>query len=180
MTARIVGVDLSLTATGIAVVSGEEVIKTKAKGMERLQVISEAVVQHAIAMDFTDDPAGVPVDVHVFLEGYAFARPNQAHQLGELGGVVRYRLWDAGVPYTDVAPAALKKFATSKGNAKKPDMLDASRRAGYEGSNDDNCVDAWWLRQFGLYVFGAPAVAEFAYRDEVAKNVKVWQPAVAS
>lgn len=156
---RPIGLDLSLTATGISTDDDAWTVKVKTTGMQRLHDLSEAVIRTAMpSLDYL---------THVFVEGYAFARPNQAHQLGELGGVVRYRLWELGIPYTDVAPACLKKFATGKGNAGKPDMLDASRRAGYEGSNDDNAVDAWFLRQFGLYVFRTPRVERFAYRDEV-------------
>lgn len=167
---RTVGVDLSLTATGVATPAGTQVIKSKLSGVERLHAISDAVLELAAAHDPT---TGMPLDVHVFVEGYAMGSPRQAgtYAIGELGGVVRYRLWDNGIPWTDVAPAALKKFAAGKGNARKPDMLDASRRAGYEGSNDDNAVDAWWFRQFGLYALGAPEVERYAYRDDATKAV---------
>ncbi len=167
MSNLVVGVDPSLTATGIATADGVEVVKVKVTGMERLSRIGTAI------MEATDVSTATTVEcrTHVFIEGYAYGRPNQAHQLGELGGVIRYRLWLNHVPYTDVPPSSLKSFAAGKGNARKPDMLDAARREGYDGSNDDNAVDAWWLRQFGLAVLGDHVDAEmFAYR--VAAVVK--------
>lgn len=163
-TLEAIGVDLSLTATGIASPGGAtSVVKSERKGMDRLYDISEAVIEAAMpTMQYL---------THVIIEGYSMGaqRGSQgvAQMLGELGGVVRYRLWELRIPFSDVPPATLKKFATGKGNAGKPDMLDASRGAGYEGSNNDNAVDAWWLRQFGLYAFSRRAVPLTAYRSDV-------------
>lgn len=155
----IVGIDLSLTATGIATFDDTFVVKPTVTGMERLDVLRAAVLAEC-------GPTGA-----VFIEGYAMGTARQAgtYAIGELGGVVRYTLWRHQIPYVDVPPATLKKFATNKGNAGKPDMLDASRRAGYDGSNNDNAVDAWWLRQFGLYTVGEYEVERFAYRDEAVR-----------
>jgi len=52
------------------------------------------------------------------------------------------------VTYAGVHSATLKKHATGKGNAKKPDMLAAARaRLGYPGSDDNEC-DALWLLHY--------------------------------
>lgn len=81
----------------------------------------------------------------VVLEGYAYARANQAHQIGELGGVLRLALFEAGVRYIELAPSVVKKLATGKGNAGKEQVLvEAVRRLGYEG-HDNNESDALWL-----------------------------------
>ena len=56
----------------------------------------------------------------------------------------------------DVTPSTLKKFATGRGNATKPDMRMALyQRAGVD-CRDDNQVDAWWLRQLGLHIIEDP------------------------
>lgn len=165
---RCIGVDLSLTATGIADDDGASVVKSKHKGMERLHEISEAVIVAAL---YPFPPA------LVVIEGYSMGAQRGsagvAQMLGELGGVVRYRLHELGVKWLDVPPASLKLFATGKGNAGKPDMLDASRRCGYEGSNDNNAVDAWFLRQFGLYLHGEATVPTTAYRDKATAAYRV-------
>lgn len=147
MSANIVGIDLSLTATGIAMVDGVDVFKPTTNGVVRLALIRDHVIE---AVGYRSRLA--------VIEGYSYnSKDSHAHALGELGGVVRLALMEHGVDYHIVPPATLKKFACNKGNAGKPDMLDAARRCGYTDTNNDNAVDAWWLRQFGLYAFETPA-----------------------
>lgn len=136
---NIVGLDLSLTATGICTASRCETVTVKSTGMRRLLDIREQLVDRGIcAADL------------VVLEGYSFgSRQSHAHALGELGGHIRLCLYSAEIPYVDVAPALLKKFATGKGNANKDQMVATAARAGCP-ADDNNAVDAWWLRQLGL------------------------------
>lgn len=149
----IVGIDLSLTATGIAFADGTTTtISPRTQGAQRLIDIRDAI---GIALDVAD---GAP-DL-VLIEGYAFARTNQAHQVGEIGGIVRVRLYEECLEYPDmgwaiVPPAKLKKFATGTGTATKTAMIVAAReRLGFAGL-DDNQADALWLRALGLALYGA-------------------------
>jgi len=96
----------------------------------------------------------------VVIEGYAFARANRAHQIGELGGVLRVAFAEAGVPLVEVAPMARAKYATGKGNAKKEAVLvEAVKRLGYEGSSNDE-ADALWLLYMALDHYGLPGAVE--------------------
>lgn len=163
ITPRILALDLSLTASGVATPDGDTLtLKTSTTGTERLFHLRSRVI------DLIDehDPTLVAI------EGYAFGRTNQAHQMGELGGVIRLMLHVNGQPWCLIPPASLKKYATGKGNASKADVLVAAvRRLGYEGS-DDNQADALWLRAMTLDHLGAPAVvmpaANRAGLDKVA------------
>lgn len=159
---RVIGLDLSLTSTGVALPDGSvRRITVKAVGVERLVRIADAVRRLAVA------------DLAV-IEGYAFGRQNQAAHLGELGGVIRVSLFGLGVPYVEVPPALLKKFATGKGNASKEDMLVAAvKRLGYDGASNDE-ADALWLRAAALDAYGLP-VAEMP-RDQRAVLGKVDWP----
>lgn len=158
---RIVGLDLSLTATGICDERGARFHKTDLRGMERLNDILDAVIWAVVSSDL------------VVIEGYSYGSANQAHQLGELGGIIRHYLHTSRMAYVDVPPSTLKKFATGKGNAGKPDMLAAAIRAGYEGPNDDNCVDAWWLRILGLYKYGRCwGDTHTVYRDDAVSKIE--------
>jgi Holliday junction resolvasome RuvABC endonuclease subunit len=140
---RVLGLDLSLTATGYAYndeVTG--VFRSKSKGMRRLAEIREAVVELAYEADL------------VVIEDYAFSRADaHAHALGELGGVVRLALYERRIPYVDIKASSLKKFATGKGNAPKDAMLAAAIRKFDFAGSDNNEADAWLLRYMGLAAY---------------------------
>lgn len=145
---NVLGLDLSLTATGYAVPGLQGVIKppgSARKGMARLDHIRSVVIGLI-------DNYGIGL---VMVEGYSFAsRQSHAHALGELGGLIRWSLWKCGVGYVDVSPSTLKMFATGKGNAPKNAVLaEAINRLGYEG-HDDNEADALWLQELGVMLLG--------------------------
>lgn len=184
---RVVGLDLSLTATGLCGTDGSaaRTIAVKSRGVKRLVELRDAVLRGC----WTDgDYGGWWVDL-VVIEGYSMGGQRGSagigQALGELGGVVRVALHENGLTWVDVPPASLKKFATGKGNANKVAMATAATRAGYDGPDDDNAIDAWWLRQMGLYAAcdtagtdtaaAAHDVAHTAYRDEAIAKV-TWPP----
>jgi Holliday junction resolvasome RuvABC endonuclease subunit len=145
----VMGLDLSLTATGIAYPDGlASVVRSKKKGAERLVEIRAWIETSLLNYD-TD---------LVVIEGPAFGRPNGMHALGQLAGVVYVRLHELKQRHLEVPPSCVKKYATGKGNAKKVDVLQAAwKRLGYEGT-DDNEADALWLRAVGMELLGEPVV----------------------
>lgn len=154
MSLVIIGLDLSLTATGIATAEGTRTLKPVSGlvGMARLAAFRSTLLSECARADL------------VVIEGYSMGTQRQAshaHALGELGGVVRLALYEAGVPYVDVPPASLKRYATGKGNANKGQVLEAaSKRSGLDFAGDNNRADAWWLRQMGLaWAFDSPWVS---------------------
>lgn len=154
MAERVMGLDPSLTATGVALPDGRVMVlqppKCCNRGMRRLAWLRNKVLALIV---------GYEVGL-VFIEGYSYgSRHSHAHSLGELGGVLRLAIHETnGVEYIDVPPSSLKKFATGKGNAKKELVLvEAVKRLGYQGSND-NEADALWLRALGHQVVGDPIV----------------------
>jgi crossover junction endodeoxyribonuclease RuvC len=149
----IYGLDLSLTQTGWASPTRTGTYKPRGiTGTERLNWIRNRIIDM-----ITCHPGGQP---HVVIEGYAYGARHQAHQIGELGGAVRLALFDRDIPFTEVSPSTLKKLATGKGNSNKYGvMAAATKRLGYEGTND-NEADALWLRQYGLHLFGLPGAVK--------------------
>ena len=165
-TIRIVGLDLSMTATGICGADGDTVtVKTKAVGDRRLVDITGAVLAIADGCDLA-----VIEDL-----------PTHAKSAGITGmvhGAVRAALIRAFIPYVLITPASVKKFGTGKGNAGKPEMAVALfKRAGLE-LGDDNQVDAFWLRAMGMEQYGQPVVQVPALNRAALTVVKGW-PEVA-
>jgi Holliday junction resolvasome RuvABC endonuclease subunit len=152
VTPRVVGVDLSLRATGIADIDGDaHVFKpthdgaTNA-GMDRLCEIRDHVVEATFAATL------------VVIEALAFDAHDTNRWAAQLAGIVRARLFDEAIPFVLCPPNTLKKYATGNGQAAKDQVTNAAqKRLGYEGYNNDE-ADALWLREIGLELCGDPVV----------------------
>lgn len=148
--ATYLGIDASLEGTGLCLVSAvgavlrvETVNPRGLRGMARLALIKAATT------DFMRD---APV-TGAAIEGYAFGAVNQAFSLGEVGGVLRLLLHEWEVPYIDVPPINLKKFATGFTEADKPAMVAAAVADGALLS-DHNQADAYFLARIALALAG--------------------------
>lgn len=148
MTPRILALDLSLTRTGVCLDGPTHCIPAaNLRGMERIDHIVRQVQALARGADL------------VVIEGYSFgSKGRSVFDVAELGGCVRFLLHRLGVPYVDVPPATLKKYASGKGNAPKDAMIaSAIRRFGFPGS-DNNEADSYLLW----------CMARHAYRQPIA------------
>ena len=161
---NVVAFDLSLTSTGIAHRYGTFRIEPKSKGVERLAEVRDRVIEACtlnrlcplFGLGCAAPHTGV-ADL-VVIEGYSYASGNKAHDVGELGGVVRLALHEATIRFEVVAPKTIKTFACNNGNAGKDDMLLAAvRRLGYEGNSHDE-ADALWLYTLAMHALGEPTV----------------------
>ena len=144
---QIMGIDPSLTATGIALPDGTTLtIRSKHRGMERLADIRQVIITLAAGIDL------------VIIEGYSYGSGHGAHQLGELGGTLRLALWDAAIPYLEIAPTQRAKYATGRGNAAKNLVIsELSARTG-RTFPDDNQADAYILYAMALDHYGHPII----------------------
>lgn len=66
----------------------------------------------------------------------------------EMSGVVRLWCGQRNIPVESVVSSQIKKFATGRGNAKKPDMVARARKVWGEVVIDDNHADALWLMAY--------------------------------
>ena len=143
---RVVGIDPSMSATGVAHDDGGLTTITYPKQVTR---DSRLGVLHTKVWDAAEGADLVVIE----------DLPTHAHGAGITGmvqGVVRLTLIHGAVPYLVVTPATVKKFATGKGNATKADMRMAWFQRTGDDVRDDNQVDAAWLRQLGLHHLGLP------------------------
>lgn len=169
---KIVGLDNSLTGTGVSICHlgkrGDEPnfltqnLSNKLRGVERLIYLREEVKEICWDADL------------VVIEGYAFAKTNQAHQIGELGGVLRVMLTESHVKWIEAAPTAVKKFATGKGDktATKEAMAVAIyKRWKMEFPTNDQ-ADAFVLSQIGR------AIVEMEFDGEIPGWLTAFQKEV--
>lgn len=167
---RVIGLDLSLTATGAVWFDGTlDTLKPgERRGLDRIRWVVARIVESAARSDLA------------VVEGPAYSRSNGSghHEAAGLWWAVSDALDRFGVPVAVVTPGGLKKYATGKGTATKPDMRMALYRRAELDIRDDNRVDAWWLRAMGLDHLGhAPVSLPQTHRDAL---VRVDWPEVSS
>lgn len=161
---RVIGLDLSLTSTGVCLPDGSTFrIKTRQKDGDRRLLVIRDSIRAALAEHLPHLAVVEDLPVHAMAAG----------RTGHVHGVVKAELLDAGVPYALVVPATLKSFAADHGSADKARMAAAAYlAAGAEFGDDkggDQC-DAWWLRAAGHDALGAPLFGmPQAQRDRLLK-----------
>lgn len=151
---NVAGIDPSLTGSGVADVAGE---LSEHKSNPTSLAIYE---RHSRLTDLRErilaDITGADL---VVIEQPAYSKAvGHMHDRSGLWWLVAAAVIEAGMTLVEVPPTALKKFATGKGNATKPDMRMALfQRFGLD-VRSDNKVDAWWCRALGLALVGEPIV----------------------
>ncbi|ATO38739.1 hypothetical protein AB4J90_12000 [Geobacillus thermodenitrificans] len=136
---RFVGIDPSLH-TGLVILSGQgKIIEAKEISKDG----SDPARMNALIQEVT---YYVQPDDFVAIEGFGYAS-QRGFLLGGIGWGMRMELYRRGVPYIDVAPSLVKKFAGAKGNANKEKVvLEVYKRWGFE-SDSNNVIDAFVLAQ---------------------------------
>lgn len=165
----VIGLDLSLSATGIAHADGStETFRPGAEpmanyGMDRVEEI-RAHVLRACAVDDLE---------LVMLEGLALAGHDNGRQLAMLAGVIRMALYEAGHAFLIAVPGQLKKYATGSGKASKEAVVDAAQKRLNYGGYNNNEADALWLRAMGWELVGIPLVeVPMVHRDALKELFK--------
>lgn len=107
----------------------------------------------------------IPLDAHIFIEGYSYASKGVVFNIGENGGVLKNKLWlrkPSVNVFTTFAPQSVKKFATGKGTADKIKMHEAFvKETGVKidqhfmtnpgNSPISDLVDSYYIAKLGFY-----------------------------
>lgn len=152
---RIIGIDPSLVATGVAVTRNGKwlrlsVLKNKLRGHERMQFVLNGIMQELDLLDEGD---------LVVMEGPSYnSRGQSTHELAGLWWMVRHLIWR--YPHLSVVivpPAIRAKYATGKGNAKKEQVSQAVQEDYPDAViADHNVADAMIFAAMGARSIGAP------------------------
>lgn len=144
---RILGLDLSLTSTGYVVLDDDQVVwhgsvgSTTLHDVDRLEYFDRWIRE-------TLAPAKMVLgrDDFVAIEGYSYGSP-QAHTrafgIGELGGVMKLAIHQAGIPMHIIAANTWKKVLCGKGGlAKDLVRVELFKRYQVEFASQDT-LEAW-------------------------------------
>lgn len=160
----VVGVDLSLTGTGLAHADGTS---------DTYEPCADREAHHGLVrMDEIATYVNVSTDMVdlelVVIEGLAFDAHDTKRQQAQLAGIVRHSLYRANKPFIVVPPNTLKKYATGSGQAKKMTVFKAAQyRFGYDGESFDE-ADALWLRAIGWHLIMGEPITELPKNHVVA------------
>ena len=126
MTLRVVGLDVSLTSTGMSDGTAHRVTQPAVDDPLEQRMIR--IVDASLSFVLGHGPV-VTADL-VVIEAGAFSRAGQsqgAEVLSALRYMVRCNLFGHGVPFAMVTPTGLKAYTTGRGQATKPQMVQAMK-----------------------------------------------------
>lgn len=157
---RVVGIDPSLTATGITIVThdGIDVTTVKSSGKKDATLASRATRLDDLArriLDVAYDSG--PIDL-VVIEQPAYGQTTGSHHdRSGLWWLVVDALHEARIPIAEITPGGVKRFAAGKGNADKDTvLLNVARRWPDVPVVDNNQADSLILAAMGARHLGHP------------------------
>jgi len=77
---------------------------------ERYKSISDWVIEKVIGCE------------QIALEGYSYGSIGKVFHIAENTGILKYKIFEIGIPLEIIPPSVIKKLATGKGNADKESM----------------------------------------------------------
>ena len=200
---RIIGLDLSLTATGIATIDGDtiDVSTVRSSGAKDASLSDRAsrinrLVDQIVALSMPESRSsriwretgrrlgvvvGAPRPDLVVIEQPAFSRTTgHHHDRSGLWWQTVTTLLEYGVPVVEVTPSGLKKYATGKGNADKDTVLLAvARRFPDVEIRNNNEADALVLAAMGADHLGCP-IGDMPAVNRAALDAVRWPEAVTA
>lgn len=138
---RFVGIDPS-TKTGLCILNADgeilDALEVTGEGKDPDRMI-DIVNKSSLQLEMSDVVA---------IEGFAYGAKGTAVSLQYgIGWGLRMELCRNHIPYREISPSALKKFASGKGNTKKDELsVEIYKRWGFEHKSD-NVRDAYVLAQ---------------------------------
>lgn len=169
----IIGIDPSLTSTGICamrdgIVLSNEAVTSKFTGAKRLSDFKEQLIPKVC---YVADIEDINEKVVVFIEGYSFGSVGRKEFIAELGGTIRLMLYEQEIEFVDVPPTVLKKYITGKGVADKVVMAVAVQKQYGVSFPTTDQTDAFCLAILGMAYLGlVPNLTVF--RQEIIDGMK--------
>jgi crossover junction endodeoxyribonuclease RuvC len=161
---KVIGLDLSLTCTGVAVATEDGAVTDRItstparrvpKGDPLLTIPERALRLDGIVDEIVDHARGADL---VVVEAPAYdSKSPHTHERSGLWWLVVWRLWARNVTVVEVTTGGVKRYATGRGGASKDDVLSAViRRYPHVDVNGNDEADALILAAMGARHLGHP------------------------
>lgn len=171
----VVGLDLSLTGTGVAIIDEHETVTriVRSKGEKGATLADRSRRLDMLARRIT---YLVPIGALVVVEQPAYSQTGGSHHdRSGLWWLIVHELSNAGWDVAEVTPGGLKKYATGKGNAPKDAVLAAVvKRYPDIDITDNNVADAVVLAAMGARHVGTPIEASLPLANIAALDAVRW------
>jgi len=163
----VVGLDMSLTGSGICVVQNDvstiETLKTGPHDfscdLERLLYITNTVMSK-----IPQTPSLICIEDYFI--PMSTAQTGAAMSLNSLGTLMRIKMYEAKFPFIIISPPQLKKFILGKGVGQKSLIMKEVFKKYNVDVKDDNQADAFVLAQIAL------AIEDMAAKANLSKYTK--------
>lgn len=168
-----IGIDPSLTSTGIVILKGDDIVESRTLPnnsadniITRVRKIRDEISKEINRM-IDSDGRGIGYNVIASIEGFSYGSKGRSiFDIGYLGWRIREDLveWSRGtrMKWIEVPPSNLKQYATGKGNAAKEVVMMNVFKRWNEEFDDNNQADAFVLAKIGkTYLEQEDDIAEF-------------------
>lgn len=135
------GIDFSMSSPAMVVLDSRAPLAFEESEVRYMTSVRKAAGQHgnmhgvfhgtylsdehrydAITENFTQH---LTQDDRVLIEDYAFAAKGRVFHIGECTGLLKHKLWKAGINFDVATPGQIKKIGCGRGNASKQEMMQA-------------------------------------------------------
>ena len=176
----VVGIDPSLTGTGIATPSRLKILGSEPRDLDlRGRCDRLARLADTILLMVAEDVA--PRTALIVIEQPAYSKTNYQHERSGLWWMIVDRLLDVGHLVCEVSPSARAKYATGNGRAGKDVVLAAVvRRYPDQDVRDNNTADALILRAMGCRYLGDPLEDGLPITHKAALDKVLWPAALTA
>jgi hypothetical protein len=175
---KVLGIDYSMTSPAVTLIDGDKATCWFLTSVKRNQLTHtfgfltcigdpypdflSPEQRYDLISDWAVSKCKIQPDALV-IEDYAMGAKGKVFHIGENCGLLKHKLWKEGVKFQTVAPTALKKFASGKGNADKCAMHSAFvQQTGIDlmkgldkeskdcGSPVSDIVDSYFLARYAI------------------------------
>lgn len=167
---RVLGLDLSLTCTGIAAPADEYSVRIKPRIIKEMTLEQRFDRIAQLRSRLVHELAQV-LPTHVVVEGPSHGSTGgHEHERGGWWWSALGVVHECDIDILVATPTMIKKFATGSGNADKDLVLSSAVRAfpWFQGGNDE--ADALWAAAMGHQHLGQPLLERTAKQLEALKT----------